>query len=264
MPADLTNARRKVARAKQDLDTLRNEVAAYLQEKPWRFVEESNHNSYAIRGSIDREPDPEWDIDIGVIGSHARSALDYLVRQLVIASGNDPTRGRTQFPIFLNRDEYVNNRGRRPSHRDLMLKGVDERFRRIIDQLQPYQRGRRVDNDPLVILEAVTNTDKHRDLHAAVAATTGTRFKLHMPDGRVLTVRINRGDRPQWIVDGQIFLGIDNQPPPEAPYQQVKMQVEQINVGLFFANDTRFVSVDDMERAVLHTSRILDRFSRMI
>jgi hypothetical protein len=265
MAADLTSARRKAARAKEQLDTLRDEVAAYLDPPPWRFVEETKRNSYALRSYIDRAPDPEWEIDIGQIGIQARSALDYLIQQLIIDSGNDPARGRPQFPIFRDRDQYFDKRGKSPSFRDNMLKGVDERYRRVIDQFQPYQRGGRVDDDPLSVLDTVTNRDKHRDIHVALAATTGTHFKLLFSDGRIYDVKINVGDSPQGIVDGEVFLGIDNQPPPGAPDQQVKMQVEEIKVNLFFEGDNgRLISLDDLERAVLQVARIIERFAKPI
>jgi hypothetical protein len=264
MAADLTGVRRKIARAKDKLDALSKEVAAYFDSDPFRLVEEANGNHYAVVSYIDQEPDQEWGLEIAEIATQARSALDHLIRQLIIDSGNDPNRSkRSQFPIFRNRDAYVNKGRRRESHRDTMLKGVAARHRDLIDQFQPYQRGRRIDDDPLCILDAVSNRDKHRDVHVALAAVGGSRFKLAKPDGEVLTIRINVADRPQPIVDGQVVIGITNNPPADAPNQKVEMLIEDISMDLFFEGD-RFLTVDDMDRAVLHASGIIDRLAKRI
>jgi hypothetical protein len=52
------------------------------------------------------------------------------------------------------------------------------RHRRIIDDLQPYQRGRRAYNDPLAILQVVSNCDKHNDIYVAGAAVEKPAFRL--------------------------------------------------------------------------------------
>jgi hypothetical protein len=99
MPADLKNARLKLARAKERLDKLRANVDAYMTPPPYRVA--TKEEGHERRGYIyvEREPDPSWGLDLGEVAVGARSVLDMLVKQLVIEGGNQPTRSNA-FPIF--------------------------------------------------------------------------------------------------------------------------------------------------------------------
>lgn len=178
--ADLTAVRQKVARAKTKLDRLSAEVAAYLDPVPHRIVVEANGDDQAIVCRIDRAPDPEWALELAEVAYQARSALDILVVQLVIDSGNVHCRG-TQFPIFTDRDSYVTPDRNGNTKRDTMLKGVASRHRRVIEDVQPYQRSRGAENDPLAVLGTVSNRDKHNAIYTAVAAVGRPRFKIVRP-----------------------------------------------------------------------------------
>lgn len=263
MPADLSGIRMKLARSKHDLDALSDKVAAYMNPPPFEFVIKSKGNSYAIVCRIRRKPDPEWVIDLGAIGYQARSALDLLIVQLAIDSGNTPGK-RTQFPIFTDRDQYVAKGRRGKSHRDVMLDGVASRHRRVIDNLQPYQRGRRVDDDPLAILATLSNRDEHRDVHFGLASIQVPRFGLLQPNGELQTIELV-GDkfRGYPMTDGQELISIENFPPPEATNVKAQLKVLDMNVTLGFLGD-RVITVADIDRTVLHVVSIVERFAKRI
>jgi hypothetical protein len=94
MPADLSAVKRRVADAKDELDHLRAEVDAFISAvpPPWRLEREDTQHVEALVSYIDRKPDPAWGDKIGYIAVKARSALDQLMTQLVVDSGNDPTK----------------------------------------------------------------------------------------------------------------------------------------------------------------------------
>lgn len=99
-----------------------------------------------------------------------------------------------------------------------MLKGVATRFRRIIDDVQPYQRGRRAYRDPLAVLSTISNRDKHNDVYVCVAAAETFTVKLIRPllapPDRELTIRFGEKFVPYAMTDGQEFLPSTGPPAP--------------------------------------------------
>jgi hypothetical protein len=265
MPADLSHTRLKLARAKKDFDVLAEKVAAYMDPAPHRAVIETDGNKYTARIYIDREPDPEWGLDVGSIAIQARSALDLLVRQLVIDSGNEPGRTRTQFPIFLDHDGYVRKGRGGSSQREKMLKGVATRHRRIIGEYQPYQRGQRAEDHPLAILAAIANRDKHRDVHAALGAIASSTYRLIKPDGSEVTIAMDsESHRPYMrITDGEVLLAIKNDPSPAAPEERVELDIGEIKTEVVFEGDC-IITLADMDRAILQVAEIVERFAKRV
>ncbi len=102
--------------------------------------------------------------------TNARTALDHLIFALAIQGGGDPQAGKTAFPIFDDRDKYFQVRGRgtrKVTVRDEYLAGVEERWRKKIDDVQPYRHGKRARTDPLWTLSDIANGHKHQTLKAA-------------------------------------------------------------------------------------------------
>lgn len=265
MPANLSDARQKLARAKKEFDLLSEKVAAYMDPVPHRVVVDTDGYDYTARIYVDSEPDPEWGLDLGSVAVQARSTLDLLVRQLVIDSGNDPGRARTQFPIFLDHDDYVRKGRGGISQREKMLKGVATRHRRIIGEYQPYQRGQRAEDHPLAVLAAISNRDKHRGIHVALGVIASSTYKLVKPDGSEVTITMNSNShRPYMrITDGEALLGIANSPPPAAPEQRVQLDIGAIKTDLVFEGD-RIVTLADVDRAILQVAEIVERFAKRI
>jgi len=263
MPAELSAVKRRVADAKSDLHDLRGEVDAFTSAvpPPWRLEREDTQYTEALVSYIDREPDAAWGDKIGYVAVKARSALDQLMTQLVVDSGSDPTKRRSYFPIFTRADDYLakSKKGGK-SERDRRLEGVASRHRKIIDQLQPYQRGvERAARDPLCVLNAIANREKHEDTHAVWAAVAGTTFRLLFSDGRVHTVVITKDDDPNPLVDGQTLIGSDGS--NLLPGQSIRIEVDDVRIGLAFEGKVK-VSLDQVDAAILHVSRIIDRFER--
>ena len=262
---DLKQVRWKIARAKKQLDTLRDEVAAYLDDSPYRLVTEEytepdapNDRAVRVLFKIDREPpdDSEWIGWIGEIAYNCRSALDQLIVQLIIASGNVPSeRSRTQYPIFLNPDDYrEKSRGARINRRGRMLEGVASRFRKIIDDSQPYHRSGRVSRDPLAILETISNRDKHREPHPRLVWMRDMGIKF-TKDGKSVRIGVGFGqDSPQPLSDGDSLISIA----PDEPDAQMEIG-DDLEVAVGFQTDTGVITVEDLERVVATVSEIIHR-----
>ncbi len=254
--ADLSTVRRKVARAKDKLDTLSAEAAAYLDAMPYRIVVEANGDDQTIVCRVDRAPDPEWALELSEIAYQARSALDQLVKQLVIDSGNVHQRG-TAFPIFRERDPYVKPDKNGIIKRDKLLKGVASRHRRVIDDVQPYQRGRWAANDPLAVLSTVSNRDKHDESYTAIAAVGRPRFKIVRRGLEDITVEFTAAKyRPYPMGDGDELISVNTA--DLASHEHLHLEVLEMNVELGFVGD-RVVTLPQIDEAVLRASAIIER-----
>src|SRR4051794_21719077 len=212
MAADLDGVRRKLARARSKLDALKTDVDAYMDPLPFQIAVESQGNRQAIVCRVSRDPDESWADEMAEIAYQGRSALDVLVPQLVIDNGGTP--GRTQFPIFVRRDDYMDKgRGGKKSNRDRMLDGVAPRHRRLIDDVQPFQRGQGAQRDPLAVLVTISNRDKHNDVYVCVAAIGNPTIKLIRPPlpppDRELTIRFGQKFIPHPMRDGEEFFAVD-------------------------------------------------------
>ncbi len=106
---------------------------------------------------------------VGDFLQNVRSALDYLIWELVIANGNTPGQ-HNAFPIDLTLAAYQSSLTKRRR-----LEGIDNRAAAIIDVMQPYhcKNDAEKENAPLVILDRLTNINKHRRvLLATIGSTT--------------------------------------------------------------------------------------------
>ena len=117
----------------------------------------------------------EWAIRSGEILYNLRSALDYLVWQLVLDNKDEPTRV-TQFPILDKETEWVTPKTERN------LKGVAEKHKRTIRFLQPFNpflqlpangEIRPFNAQVFRALRELCNADKHRHLNLLLAWTSG-------------------------------------------------------------------------------------------
>lgn len=97
-----------------------------------------------------------------------RSALDYLVWELVISAGNKPGE-RNQFPVCSTRKSFKDAcKGKR-------LDGLDVKAIYIIEGLQLYyllEAGIGLEHSSLAILDQLVNFNKHRYILATPLTTT--------------------------------------------------------------------------------------------
>jgi hypothetical protein len=271
MPADLSGVRRKLARAKDKLDKLTEVVETYLDTTPFRITVDVKGNHQAIVCRVDHEPEESWADDMAEIAYQARSALDVLMPQLVVAGGNSAKRG-TQFPIFLDQAGYVAPGRGGASSRDKMLKGVATRYRKIIEDFQPYQRGRGAWRDPLAVLQTISNRDKHNDVYVCVAAAEAFAIKivrppLPPPDNEV-TVRFGDKLVPYGMTDNQEMFSLDWNPDPtdaKRPMTDlIRLEPFGIKPTLGFSSDGRTFTLGDLDRGVLMAAQILDKCAARI
>jgi hypothetical protein len=118
--------------------------------------------------------------------SNLRTTLDYLVWQLVLASGKRPSR-RTSFPVAHRpKDWEVQSR--------TSLRGVDPEWVEEIEAAQPYHWGERQSIHPLAILDHVNNLNKHRFLPVALLSVER------------LGLLINVQPAPGEVIESQDFL----------------------------------------------------------
>jgi hypothetical protein len=146
-----------MTRAKQHYDELARELDIYYATRPGGLVEmpdsvpEKRHHQFRETKPLP----PRIGLTCGDCLQNMRSALDYLVWELVLANGKEPN-DKNMFPISLKPKSYehaVQNLKR--------LDGIDEKAIAHIDALQPFQMEDPEDS-PLYILDVLTNINKHR------------------------------------------------------------------------------------------------------
>jgi hypothetical protein len=203
--ADLTSAFQLIDRAQQEFDALKAKADAFLQEHPWGTKKVPDKDGWVLRAKIPKQPPEDWWLDLGELADNGRAALNHLIRQLIIDSGNNPDKGRPQFPIFEVQSDYFGNGGMK-SNREKMLVGVAKRHRKIIDDAQPYRWDTRATEHPLSMLRCLTDRHKHRDQH--VGALAVDRYSIGAEFGEDSPVRaawliVGNVQNPDPLIDGQ-------------------------------------------------------------
>jgi hypothetical protein len=184
-------------------------------------------------------------------GHHLRAALDNLIYQLVIDNGQDPDKSRTQFPIFADEREYRDRKGSRPAHREAMLKNVAKRNKGVIDQLQPYQAGpRQARRHPLWLLKLISDRDKHKTPHAALAIVGEPFVELTSPLVEE-TMRMSFPPRP--ADDGTELFQI-------APSTELGTGIGDIHADVVLVFGAYHVDIDDLDRIAQKVAQIIGRF----
>lgn len=175
MGQPLLGPRLKVERAKHHIHWLEDE-ARRVKNDPHSVIEQldSETEGYSYQVS-DSHLSPEWGVVIGDVVHNLHTALDQIVWQL--AQMNDSERetalkeGRewppnsAQFPIFKTPKGFKND-GR------AKISCLTDLHRRQIEDLQPYKRSGRPEQDPIWLLYALSTTDKHHVLNATVIHLT--------------------------------------------------------------------------------------------
>jgi hypothetical protein len=166
----------KLDRAKTHFQALNKSIGAFKRSKTHDIVVTKNDpltgEQVANLRILKRPKNPEWGLVLGDMVHNLRSALDHLIWQLVILNGEKPRR-QNQFPVIGTKAEYWEVQpNRSESTRDRMLAGVADEHRTFIDLVQPFNgredapEGTRT---ALSLLSSLSNTDKHRVVHAGFA-----------------------------------------------------------------------------------------------
>ena len=152
--ASLDSVMQKLYRAKHHYLELNNELLAYYSsDKTIRMT--------PVEGGVNignATPVPaRFGLIAGDILQCMRSSLDYLVWELVLSNGKQPTP-QNAFPISLTLADYKNEVVKRRR-----LDGVSRDACAVIDSMQPLclpEEER--DKCPLAVLDKLTNINKHR------------------------------------------------------------------------------------------------------
>jgi hypothetical protein len=170
MSDSLKGARLKLDRARNHLEVLGNELAAFNASEPYRIVHEPNVDAseHFFRAKVLKDPPSFLSVIIGDILQNMRSALEHLVWGLALkAKGSEPSRA-ISFPIYRTESAFfeVNKKTGNYSTRSgahKIAEVVDPRVRAAIQELQPY-KGKVPDEDWLFILNELARVDRHQSL----------------------------------------------------------------------------------------------------
>ena len=162
VPPSLVDPYLKTERAKEHLETLRNELGAFDKSKPYSFTfeEDVKNSRYRIKFELKDIPF-QVPLIAGDLFYCLRSALDQMVFSLAKLTTRDPHG--TQFPIL---DVFNKDSIRRFKQQTC---GVPADARQIIESLQPYHgpNTAAVKSRLLWRLNAICNIDKHRRIPAS-------------------------------------------------------------------------------------------------
>jgi hypothetical protein len=176
--ADLSDVCAKLDRAKEHLDALRAEAAAWL--KPYTDAKAVHFGRDGDWHTVSAAPfamptDPRIAAIAGDFVTNLRATLDYIVWQAVLRDGKQPTE-RNQFPIFEVREQFereVKFRKRGVEKSALHGVQIDGDAWTIIEQAQPFNSSPRFPYlAHLAVLRRLSNADKHHSLLV----------QLHFPD----------------------------------------------------------------------------------
>jgi hypothetical protein len=203
----LFGARVKIDRARALRRDLHESMKAYLSTD-WYAIEpqiDPTENLALAVIRIKRPVDPTWSVMVGDIVHNLRSALDYLIHELVkVETGSHPPpapKGKTQFPICLS-----------PEHFDkastAMLEGVGDEARALIRSHQPFATGHGAES-PLAILATLSNLDKHRSIQLTAASLKDPQASAIAPEVRIYAFG------PCFVYDDTLLCGAKVAPGPE-------------------------------------------------
>lgn len=259
----LDGVRAKLSRIEEHLAELQAEIRAYVETEPFRALGALAGDRFSVRLQIERPPPPRASVIVGDIAHNARSALDHLIWQLVIANGGTPGRAH-QWPI-LDRAPTSASETRRF---EAMIEGIGSEAHHRIVYAQAYQRPDSPDQHVLYALRELSNTDKHRLPLAMVAAIRehdepqlDLQFDdVQLPDppryGLVVNTPLDSGDEFMFI-EGVVITGPHPHVVPTGtlPNQVAFGEVLTTLEGLVQIRDYVGMAIDDLGSLVEGTDR---------
>ena len=162
MPS-LDGPRLKCERAKEHLDNLTAEIAAYYSRKPYaisRDVHPEDPTRQVFRLNVREEPPLRLGIILGDVVHNLRSALDHLAFQLALVHTPMMTpkeETRIEFPIYKD-STLFNTEGLRK------IDKLSPAAQNEIKSLQPYHRGKDAELHFLWLVHSADIIDKHRQI----------------------------------------------------------------------------------------------------
>jgi hypothetical protein len=173
--------RLKLNRAQAHAEALEREASAWFHDHPYGVIGEyhpGEPEQYVFKVRFLEPVPPSWAITLGDFAHNARSALDHLAYVVVLAN-NGGRDEWTQFPIVLAPCEWA-------KQAKICIGNASDRHKGIIETFQPYHRRDlhgwhsiwSAIDDPLAILNRLSNVDKHRVLNATPATIRSIGYDL--------------------------------------------------------------------------------------
>jgi hypothetical protein len=154
----LEGARLRLDRAKWHMDELDQTFRSYLATIQFEHHPEFPNSPWKFE-VVEDPITATFPVILGEAIQNMRTALDYLVYELVIHTRGRKPRNPTQFPLNVAASEFFRRR--------YQISELPGELRRRIRKLQPYQtKHPRI--HPLAVLGRLSNTDKHRLLLTTV------------------------------------------------------------------------------------------------
>lgn len=181
--------RQKLAAARRVLGDLERSLQEFDAAPSWRYDIVAGENRadprYLFREGPFAAAD-EWEDHIGTVGYRCRSALDNLVTAIVVAHGKPEAEHRGGFPIYTEQSKYL-KKSHGVSRRDILLAGVPEPARLLIDAMQPFTSAE-PSQHPLARLNSVRNPDNHWQGAPSFAGIRGYAFVHVSPRTQVAAI----------------------------------------------------------------------------
>jgi len=263
---DLRTCDAKLARARQNADTLKRETTASVKKEATHAVRFSQVDPQTGWCSISLVPqkveEPRLSAILGDVIHNLRCVLDYVVTALVDASRTQLTTSH-QFPIFKDAGRYAEKVGSKTQALPGgPLRGVTHGLT-VVEGWQPYYTQPNPRTDPLWGIHRFSNADKHRQPALFGSVPIGS-FQLRY-DG-IMVEEDMVEEVPDWTPEKEIPLGRIRFDPPRA----YNLRAEG-NISL----DVQFVTppwLGDPELAlplraiptvIDHTAKLLDTFHHL-
>jgi hypothetical protein len=269
-PAQLTGSYAKLDRAREHVRSLADAQVDYFgTDQRTRPFDVDHHfdpgtNLYSFIGRVTREPPPRIGTIIGDIAHNLRSALDYLVWELVLAHAGDPEQlGKPlpEFPICMTTETWERVLRTR-------IRNVSPQAAARLRDFQPFATDSvQLAEAPLRRLDLLCNHDKHRSITVATAAIRAVHDGItYVRSPASADVRLVPVRDVAEIHDAQSFWGVplDGHPvvqariTPSGPEPRVELQGSSI-AGLAFTDRS---SVDyGIARMAVAVEDVVDAFA---
>src|SRR5258708_6040909 len=162
--ADLSSVLVRIDRAKTHLADFDNRAWPISAACEMTRECDEQRSEYIFRLSKGPTVSPVLSAIIGDAIHNLRVSLDYLAWELVIATGQKPPNKATFFPVRKTPDKADQGGCTYPD----IKPGVSMAVRKILDEIQPYNRPTNPANHDLAILHGLDINDKHHELLVAI------------------------------------------------------------------------------------------------
>ncbi|WP_186057138.1 hypothetical protein [Burkholderia gladioli] len=205
-----SSARRKIKRAKDQIDSLNNDIvklkeSSELLKFDCNLCDDKSRMVVSVSEILVSEDLIDYGIKAGEIAHNLRSALDNLIFEIANIKKSPPDQpGRIYFPIMTDGDSYLEKSRQ-------TVNQIPEWASDLLVRLQPFNRpGGESEmgapqNDPLVMLSSINNEDKHRIPRVTLFSLVN--MKWHGSFEYVDGYPKNVAPDLNYPTDGSIFIG---------------------------------------------------------